>query len=774
MRAELDIPEHVRKLTFRPGSPADFKGKAHTQADLYLVELSSRKLLTVDGYPIQMNYMVRYFGDFFADRKRVKMFWSMATPEQMAGRRELLERDVAFQRLASADRELLAGIVKRDLSNDEIEREMQEIASLVGREKLVFVTHVNAGTPDNMPIEQRRDLINLVRNIAKQINVPCYDPTPLMRKLGQANAMENGGLDLTHYTDLFSDQLCEAWYASFVAPRIDVSDPSPVANAAGAQCEESAESLEAAWNAGRLCEASQRVREIIRKGHGSQQHQRLLGRMEYELGDYEGAIAQLESSYRDAEPDERLMLVLMQCYFETGQYSQACRLAAALMADERETPDILRTCAMSAEQLGDTETALTHWKRLFRLSQSPEAATAGIRLLTAINDHQGAAQWVDEVRETQPQHVPSFIFLWNKQLEQADRAGLLDLARVQVPLDELEFLDLARHAIAKNISTPAAVLAATHGVARGAWKAAADWLLAQAAQWLEQGEAALAADDLLQAADKIQARWQLNANSNTLIRARRSLERKMRQDVRTALLAKDYDTANRILTIASQTLVTFPEFDSFRIRVAEAVGDTHTAIHYLRRADNLEEVTSDVTWIKLARMASRSGHYGEAIDAYARVLSAKSSEPAARSDAKRQILSLKTRAIRLARDFHLTGDYEQAWALLERLQQFDPENRDVAQEKKRVLDSLYGKIKALDTTGDADRLTLGETILRLVPDDTIGLKAAAIGAMRIHRFDQALKYWQLLRGFSSSPELIDANIQKCRMWIDRAKRKKAA
>lgn len=774
MFGKRDIPADVRTLTFRPGSTGNFDRKTWPGADLYLVEISSRKLLTIDDHPIQMNYMVRRFDDFFADRARTRQFWSMANPDQVAERSRWLERDFAFQRLSTADRNLLTRILRRDLKDEEIAAQMRQIADLVGEEKLAFVTHVNADTPDNMPVEQRRDLINAVRAIAKRMDVPCYDPTPLMRRLGQVNAMENGGLDLTHYTDLFSDQLCEAWYTEFVVPRVDAAVIPAVDEAGVAQSEDTAESLEAAWSAGRVLEASRRLRAILRHGEGGTQHRLLLGRMLYELGDFEGAVTQFETFGVETELDEKTNLLLTQSYFETGQYEQAGRLAAALIADEREVPEILRISAVSAGKMGDTSRAIANWKRLFRVSpDASDAATEVARILEKSDDIEAAVQWANEVRERLPDHGPSFTILWTRAYETADRETLLKLAREPVQLAETGILELAREAVSRGFALPAALLATTQGLTRSSDKAVAGWIAERTAAWLEEGGEALRAGELRTAAELVQARSQLNPNGNELIRLRRLLERQMRQDVRAALRTRDFEHAARVIEIASQTLMTFPEFDSFRIRVAEALGDTDTALIYLRDSSAIDDAP-ETTWVKLARMAVRGGHYGAAIDAYARVLNAKSGDPASRAEAKRQILGLRSRAIRLARESQHSGDYDGAWGLLERLQQLDPDNKEVSQEKKRLLSALHVKVKSLDAANDADRLSLGEAILRLVPEDPVGLKAAATGAMRTHSFDQALKYWQALRVRSTTPELIDGNIQKCRIFIDRARRKKAA
>ncbi|MBN3849454.1 hypothetical protein G3N58_21890 [Paraburkholderia sp. Ac-20342] len=777
MFGKKDIPADVRSLTFRPGSSGSFEKKAWPGADLYLVEISSRKLLSVDDHPIQMNYMVRHFGDFFADRKRTKLFWSMATPDQMTERRQWLEQDFTFQHLPPADRDLLARIQRRDLTDVEVSAEMEQIARMVGKDNLVFVTHVNADTPDNMPVEQRRMLINAVRAIAKRMNVPCYDPTPLMRNLGQANAMENGGLDLTHYTDLFSDQLCEAWYTEFVVPRMDSSEIYSPQKTGSVQHEDTAHSLEAAWNAGQVLEVSRRLHAILRRGEGGRQHRLLLGRVQHDLGDFEGAATQFESFGAESEFDEKTNLLLMQCYFETGRYEQAARLAAALIADEHEAPSVLRICAESAGKLGDTATALATWKHLFRTTtdaaDASAAATAVILLLQSADDGEGTIQWAHEVREAMPTHAPSLLALWNRALETSDRSALLELSREPVEMSETEILSLAQRTARAGFATPSALLVATHGLTRSNCRAVVDWIGHFGTTWLEEGNAALVSGDTLQAADKIQARAQINPNGNGLIRARRQLERQIRQDVRAALTARDYERASDMLAIASQTLTTFPELVSFRIRVAEAIGDIHTALAYLRDAAQHEDITES-TWIKLARMAVRGGYYGEAIDAYARVLNSHSSAPARRIEAKRRIMGLRSRVIRLAREAHHAGDYDSAWALLERLQQLDADNKEVSQERKRVLAGLRVKLKTLDAANNADRFLLGQTILRLAPEDPVGLKAAAIGAMRTHRFDLALKYWQVLRTLSASPELIDGNIQKCRIYIDCAKRRNVA
>jgi tetratricopeptide (TPR) repeat protein len=774
MLRDQPIPSDIQALTFRPGTTKAGYDKPHTPADLYLVELSSRKLLTVDDRPIQINYMTRYFCDFFADRQRARTFWSMASTDKLAARRAWLEEDSIFKRLAEADRDLLARILRREQSDEELERELRDIADLVGKDKLVFVTHVDATTPDNMVIEQRHHLIEAVRAIAQRMDVPCYDPTSLMREMGQINALENGGLDLTHYTDQFSERLFADWYASYVEPRvgsIEVRNDSATTMSLEPEMDD-ASSIEMAWNAGQLREASQRVRAVLRADSGRLEHRMLLASMQWEMGDFEGVIAALESACGDSGLNEHAEQLLMRAHFRIGHYFEAKRVAAALLGDEIETPEILRVCAESATQLGDIETALANWKRLFRVSdEASSAAEAVLDLLKSVGDIDGAARWGDEVRETLPSHTPSYLAQWEGMLHASDRAGLIVLAEDEIRLEEPAALTLAQRASAQGFAVAAATLAGAQGLLRSDEASTAEWLGKQAAQWLREGLAALESGNLLVAADRIQANGRIMPEDAQTIRAKRALERRLRQDTRLALVAKSYANVVAIVDIALITRTTFPELDSFLGRAADALGDTQTALRHLRRAAD-EQGAPVSARMHLARVAVRGERYRDAIEAYWQVAVNDDADQVAREEALRQLKVLRSRSIRAARALLAREEYDEAWGLLDLIETTSPQSVDVGQEKKRVLASLHSKLRTLDSGNAGDRMKIGETILRFVPNDPVGLKAAAAGAMRMHRFAQALPYWYALRGTSDNVEQIESNVRKCLMWIDRAKRTK--
>lgn len=776
MFGQAEIPADVQRLIFRPSNGEQARRGAHKPADLYMVELSSRKLLTIGGHPIQSNYLVRYFSEFFADRARTRTFWSQASDERLAERRAWLDQDPVFKSLSPDNRELLARIVKREQTDDEIEQQMHELVDLLGRDKIVFVTHVNAVTPDNVPIEQRAQLIAAVAASAQRIGVPCYDPTPLMNKIGQADAMEDGGLDLTHYTPLFAERLYTEWFKTFVRPRMSASTPQPAVLKLGA--DESAERIEKIWDAGELREASRRLRDVLRRHPGLPDHTLLFARIQEELGDYEGSLALLGSADGTLATGSKAEQILMRNQFKLGRHDVAHSLAAGLLGDEIETPEIVRIAAISAGHLGYVDEALGNWKQLFRISspQDPtatEAADTVLSLLQAGSDMEATLRWAHEVRAAIPSHGRSFAMLWRDRLIAGDRAGLRALASESPALKDVEALELVKEASWRGCIMAAAALAVSCKLADTQQEDISAWLRTQSSTWAEEGAQALEEGRLRDAAERICAHRLLNPDALAGLRAKRAFERAMRLGVRAALVAGNHKEVIDLTDIALDTQVEFPELHAMRGRAADALGDKQTAMRHLEQAAANESAPIS-TQLHFARVAFNGGWYGEAIDAYKMVLANASADQSAKDEAERQLGRLGPRAIRGAREILSAGDPKAAWNLLDRVAQSWPQMTEVEHEKRRIIAVLYAESRALESSSTTERLALGERILQLVPDDPIGLRLAAVGAMRLHRFEQALPYWRALQERSDNPAQYDHYIQRCLVWIDKANRRKAA
>lgn len=767
------IPAELQSLIFRPNTLSSFDAAKHARADMYFIELSSRKLLLIDDVPIQLNYVARRYQDFFANKARSRAFWSRAVPDRLAERHALLLQDSVFQRLAPKDADLLSRIVRRDMTDEEIERDMARMIAIIGLEKIVFVTHVNADTPDGMPIEARRQLIQAIKTSSRRLKAACYDPTALMKRMGQLRAMENDGLDLTHYTAEFSERLCGDLYRRFMAGKI-AARPPELSSGPGLNDPETPTDFSFEWAQGRHLEVSRRLHDYVRRHPEQHAHRTLLGEIQFELGDYEGACAQLEAARAGAGANEKSDRCLMQAYFNIGAYEQARKIALQMLGEEIEAPDILRLCALASERLDDADGAVVYWKRLFRLSgEDADAADAVLAVLGAKDDLTAADEWAAEVQEAMSAHEGAFSFRWDRSLQRGDREALLAQAGEPLAMDEEKVLDLAQRASARCLHLPAAFLARTHGLQESRQAETRAWVAQSASDWLRLGIQALDADDLPAAADYLESAGQLKSTDSAIVRARRALGQRMRRDLRHAFIGKRYAEVFRIAQIARQTQCSFPELYSLPGRAHFALGDFDSAFVCLQRAAQ-EEGASINEHVQYARAASRSNHYGEAMLAYRGILKQADEGSWAHKEAVLELTRLEARTARAARDLTQQGDYDAAGALLEALRAAIPHSTAYRAGLRRLLAMLRAQIKALEPASADRRLLLGMKILRLDPEDEAGLRAAAIGAMRTHRFGEALGYWQELRAKTADSTQIDLNIQKCVLWIERMTRKSAA
>jgi hypothetical protein len=88
-------------------------------------------------------------------------------------------------------------------SDSEIESDIKEIASLVGKKQLVIVSHYNSKLNGEY-LKSRNDLITLLRHICLKHDIVFIDPTIILSKYEQHTVMSE---DLGHYTSFGSATL---------------------------------------------------------------------------------------------------------------------------------------------------------------------------------------------------------------------------------------------------------------------------------------------------------------------------------------------------------------------------------------------------------------------------------------------------------------------------------------------------------------------------------------------------------------------------------------
>ena len=183
-------------------------------SDLYVVEISSAKRLTIGNECIQLNYLVSAFTDFFSSTERAKTFWRYASRNDGEELKGYLQEVWSGTDEQISDSNVLIQVRRKILTEEEIRCDVKEL--LAGLPNVIFITHVNALKPDGNVIASRSDLIETVKSVVKSEGGVVYDPTERMLEVGQKNAIEDHSDSLAHFTDSFAEILFSDWYDLYI------------------------------------------------------------------------------------------------------------------------------------------------------------------------------------------------------------------------------------------------------------------------------------------------------------------------------------------------------------------------------------------------------------------------------------------------------------------------------------------------------------------------------------------------------------------------------
>jgi len=215
LQGEQDLPEHVLPIAAPRNADNPDATTVHLPSDLYVVELSSAKVITVDGFCVQLNYLTRHFETFFEDRARSRAYWRAVREEDAAARKAVL--DNAPARLPD-DRYIL----------DNLQMEMSDEASLLADIKEInasvpnalFVTHFAARKHDGVPLAAREAYLRTLRRALQAADVRYFDPSDYVEAFGQSNALKDPDGSLSHYSVMFEKFLCDNWVNRYIQPLV--------------------------------------------------------------------------------------------------------------------------------------------------------------------------------------------------------------------------------------------------------------------------------------------------------------------------------------------------------------------------------------------------------------------------------------------------------------------------------------------------------------------------------------------------------------------------
>jgi len=219
LRGSLGIPREIWPLVAPSQSREAVTKHTHRLSDLYVVELSSAKELTVDGVSIQLNYFTSKFRAFFSDTERANLFWACAESEDRSPMTALLRRTWSANEKQRAEAQILEKIHLNMVTLESLRRDIQTLTELLPR--ILFVTHVDVRKPNGLPIASRSSFIKMVSEEVARAGHTCFDPTRPMAEFGQQASIADHSTSLAHFTTEFTQEVMDDWMQQVIAPMTD-------------------------------------------------------------------------------------------------------------------------------------------------------------------------------------------------------------------------------------------------------------------------------------------------------------------------------------------------------------------------------------------------------------------------------------------------------------------------------------------------------------------------------------------------------------------------
>jgi tetratricopeptide (TPR) repeat protein len=771
---ERSFDKDVLPILFRPTGDEDLTQSVWTTSDIHIVEVSSSKSYRVGNTAVQSNYLTRYFADFFASVPRTRRFWSLASGTDRASRTELaafLKADPVYTLYSKRDQALLSSISMRMQNFDEILRDMGAIVERLGAGRVLFVTHVNAMSPDGAVIPSRDKVIRWIKLAAERLGVPCFDPTAMMREFGQDRAMERDGLDTTHFTNTFSDRWYTHVHREYVLPRIVEAglDAEPGEAASPSLM---AESIAAAIEFDDFFEGTRQLFAALKDHPDNSSLRQLAGQVYHRLGDFRNVAQALGPIAESPDMTVPSLINLMRASYEAGDAVKAVEIADRLLADEYETIEVYEIAGLAAERLGRQDDAVRYGKLAFRLDQSQH------RFATRVLDHYIASDEADKFDNWHSE-------IGDRLAANPDVAMARALAEWSIVRRDEAMFRSAIMVVARG-EMRSAVRLVEEAVSQGMLTAAAEMIVAIAAlpnvdgnvmrnfrvvaeKWAGTCDALLAEGRIGDAFALATACQTVLPKNKDARRIERNVVLHLRDKIRAAQAVGDHEAVIAMGEAAGRMLYRRYEIAAAYARSLLASGRGREALDIAQQGCAAFPENIDLRGLS-AQIAASLGDVAMGLQLYGDLrLSTEPSAERYRARGDRFFEKIERTGPRLVRALVASGEYEQAISLAALITTHTAAQERISVELLKLRRVLRARLRELDEEEDTGRepMRVLQLMLAIMPNEASTLRRAALESMKLQDFEAAQGYWRELDRVSPGLPSTAHNIKRCEIYAQR-------
>jgi len=591
---------------------------------------------------------------------------------------------------------------------------------------------------------------------------------------GQPQALENRGLDLTHYTPAFSDRLYDTIHREHVAALFGSQAAGLGQDEQTREIASLAARIESMIEGSEFLAGSRELHAALDRFPDSVPLLNLRGLVRSRIGDFRGAMDDLAAGDCETGLSQSMRIALLEALNSTSKYDEVLRVAERLIQDEAEDATIYRVAAGAAEKLGRQEQAIAFAKQAYRMDRGDlSTALHALMLLTSAGSEAEVGEWRREILENiRASSSGSFeLCMWAVQHRDEDLfvAGLHLVSRT----DKWSAIDLMEDALAARL--PRAV-AASVTVAAELGRLApglADRRLEIVHQAISQAETLAETDRVAEAYQIARALAALPAGADRQLPVSRfagegrqlvrDLLVKVREAIGEASIAGDTQAVADLGKSVGEILEEDGKSATVVARALQSLGQPEEGLALLKRMSPAASANVNLRrWT--ARLAHSVRDYATALEMYGSLREGGGPEVQKfRPEVQRFFETAEPRSLKQLTLLARADSYDEALRLAQSIAKYIGPSDRLERELARMHKMLRIRLNEIQA-GERD-LEEREPVLRrmvqMKPEDPSNLRRLALELMRQFRFAEAAECWEKLYAMDPANESADRNRLRC-------------
>jgi hypothetical protein len=193
--------------------------------DLLFVEITGRRVLSIDGVVLQPNSVGFYFAERASLGEGLTRFWG---PDARQNRLKYLSQDPAFDDATAEERRLLTEAQTDVLTDDDIAVDLRRMHALVGNRLVVVSPAIDESAPETVK-KAAAEMIAALRIACGQLGLPLFDPTAALAEFRAEHGFGASSADAPLLVAAFESYLAGVLAREYLLPlkQSDLYVPRP-------------------------------------------------------------------------------------------------------------------------------------------------------------------------------------------------------------------------------------------------------------------------------------------------------------------------------------------------------------------------------------------------------------------------------------------------------------------------------------------------------------------------------------------------------------------